>query len=44
LLLTAAAEPLGDPHAVFPTSYEELLRITEGTAAEVGDDEPAALS
>ena len=33
----------GHPHAVFPTSYEELLRITDGTAAEVGDDEPAAL-
>ena len=27
----------GHPHAVFPTSYEELLRITDGTAAEVGD-------
>jgi prolyl-tRNA editing enzyme YbaK/EbsC (Cys-tRNA(Pro) deacylase) len=26
----------GHPHAVFPTSYEELLRITGGTAAEVG--------
>ena len=41
----------GHPHAVFPTSYEELLRITDGTAAEVGDgpsavpqDEPAALA
>lgn len=38
----------GHPHAVFPTSYEELLRITDGTAAEVGpgapQDEPAALS
>jgi prolyl-tRNA editing enzyme YbaK/EbsC (Cys-tRNA(Pro) deacylase) len=33
----------GHPHAVFPTSYEELLRITEGTAAEVGDDEQVAL-
>jgi prolyl-tRNA editing enzyme YbaK/EbsC (Cys-tRNA(Pro) deacylase) len=33
----------GHPHAVFPTSYEELLRITDGTAAEVGADEPAAL-
>jgi prolyl-tRNA editing enzyme YbaK/EbsC (Cys-tRNA(Pro) deacylase) len=28
----------GHPHAVFPTSYEELLRLTGGTAAEVGDD------
>jgi prolyl-tRNA editing enzyme YbaK/EbsC (Cys-tRNA(Pro) deacylase) len=27
----------GHPHAVFPTSYDELLRITGGTAAEVGD-------
>jgi prolyl-tRNA editing enzyme YbaK/EbsC (Cys-tRNA(Pro) deacylase) len=27
----------GTPHTVFPTSYEELLRITGGTAAEVGD-------
>ncbi|TFV52197.1 YbaK/EbsC family protein [Blastococcus sp. TF02A-35] len=27
----------GHPSAVFPTSYEELLRITAGTAAEVGD-------
>jgi prolyl-tRNA editing enzyme YbaK/EbsC (Cys-tRNA(Pro) deacylase) len=26
----------GHPHAVFPTSYEELLRLTGGTAAEVG--------
>lgn len=26
----------GHPHAVFPTSYDELLRITGGTAAEVG--------
>ncbi len=32
----------GHPHAVFPTSYEELLRLTGGTAAEVGDD-PVAL-
>ncbi|WP_199506379.1 YbaK/EbsC family protein [Geodermatophilus sp. TF02-6] len=28
----------GHPHAVFPTSYAELLRLTGGTAAEVGDD------
>ncbi|TFV59274.1 YbaK/EbsC family protein [Geodermatophilus sp. DF01-2] len=27
----------GHPRAVFPTSYEELLRLTGGTAAEVGD-------
>ncbi|WP_242901937.1 YbaK/EbsC family protein [Actinomadura terrae] len=26
----------GHPHTVFPTSYEELLRITGGTPAEVG--------
>jgi prolyl-tRNA editing enzyme YbaK/EbsC (Cys-tRNA(Pro) deacylase) len=26
----------GHPKAVFPTSYEELLRLTAGTAAEVG--------
>ena len=32
----------GHPHAVFPTSYDELLRLTGGTAAEVGDD-PVAL-
>ncbi|WNV77328.1 YbaK/EbsC family protein [Geodermatophilus sp. DSM 44513] len=27
----------GHPHAVFPTTYDELLRLTAGTAAEVGD-------
>jgi prolyl-tRNA editing enzyme YbaK/EbsC (Cys-tRNA(Pro) deacylase) len=27
----------GHPHAVFPTTYDELLRLTGGTAAEVGD-------
>jgi prolyl-tRNA editing enzyme YbaK/EbsC (Cys-tRNA(Pro) deacylase) len=27
----------GHPHAVFPTTYEELLRLTGGTAAEVGN-------
>ena len=34
----------GHPHAVFPTTYEELLRLTGGTAAEVGGDprQPAA--
>jgi len=26
----------GHPHTVFPTSYDELLRITGGAAAEVG--------
>ena len=26
----------GHPHAVFPTSYEELVRITGGTSAAVG--------
>jgi prolyl-tRNA editing enzyme YbaK/EbsC (Cys-tRNA(Pro) deacylase) len=26
----------GHPHAVFPTSFEELVRITGGTPAEVG--------
>jgi prolyl-tRNA editing enzyme YbaK/EbsC (Cys-tRNA(Pro) deacylase) len=26
----------GIPHTVFPTTYEELLRVTAGTAAEVG--------
>jgi prolyl-tRNA editing enzyme YbaK/EbsC (Cys-tRNA(Pro) deacylase) len=25
----------GHPHAVFPTTYEELLRLTGGTSAEV---------
>lgn len=27
----------GHPHTVFPTSFAELLRVTGGTAAEVGD-------
>jgi prolyl-tRNA editing enzyme YbaK/EbsC (Cys-tRNA(Pro) deacylase) len=27
----------GHPHAVFPTSFAELLRITGGGAADVGD-------
>jgi prolyl-tRNA editing enzyme YbaK/EbsC (Cys-tRNA(Pro) deacylase) len=26
----------GHPHTVFPTTYDELLRLTSGTAAEVG--------
>lgn len=29
--------PAGHPHWTFPTSYAELLRITAGEAAEVGD-------
>jgi prolyl-tRNA editing enzyme YbaK/EbsC (Cys-tRNA(Pro) deacylase) len=33
----------GHPAAVFSTSYDELLRITEGTAAEVGHDPGAGL-
>ncbi|WP_207798434.1 YbaK/EbsC family protein [Klenkia marina] len=28
----------GHPHTVFPTTYDELLRITAGTAAEVDAD------
>ena len=27
----------GHPHYVFPTTYDELLRITGGDAAEVGE-------
>jgi prolyl-tRNA editing enzyme YbaK/EbsC (Cys-tRNA(Pro) deacylase) len=27
----------GHPHTVFPTSYDELIRITSGTPADVGD-------
>ena len=27
----------GHPHTVFPTSFAELIRITNGTPAEVGD-------
>ena len=27
----------GHPHTVFPTSFEELVRITGGTSAEVGE-------
>jgi prolyl-tRNA editing enzyme YbaK/EbsC (Cys-tRNA(Pro) deacylase) len=27
----------GHPHTVFPTSFEELVQITVGTAADVGD-------
>jgi prolyl-tRNA editing enzyme YbaK/EbsC (Cys-tRNA(Pro) deacylase) len=32
----------GHPHTVFPTSYDELLRLTEGTPAEVGPGPVAA--
>ena len=28
----------GHPHYVFPTTYDELLRITAGEAAEVGEE------
>jgi prolyl-tRNA editing enzyme YbaK/EbsC (Cys-tRNA(Pro) deacylase) len=28
----------GHPHAVFPTTYAELVRITGGSPAEVGED------
>ena len=27
----------GHPHTVFPTSYAELIRITSGTPADVGE-------
>ena len=27
----------GHPHTVFPTSYTELIRITGGTPADVGE-------
>jgi prolyl-tRNA editing enzyme YbaK/EbsC (Cys-tRNA(Pro) deacylase) len=27
----------GHPHAVFPTTFDELLRLTGGTPADVGD-------
>ena len=27
----------GHPHTVFPTSFAELVRITEGTPADVGE-------
>ena len=27
----------GHPHTVFPTSFDELIRITGGTSAEVGE-------
>ncbi len=28
----------GHPHAVFPTTYDELVRITGGTPADIGDE------
>jgi prolyl-tRNA editing enzyme YbaK/EbsC (Cys-tRNA(Pro) deacylase) len=28
----------GIPHAVFPTSYDELVQLTGGTPADVGTD------
>jgi prolyl-tRNA editing enzyme YbaK/EbsC (Cys-tRNA(Pro) deacylase) len=28
----------GHPHAVFPTTFDELVRLTGGTPADVGDD------
>jgi hypothetical protein len=28
----------GIPHAVFPTRYDELVRLTGGTPADVGAD------
>lgn len=31
----------GHPHAVFPTTYDELVRITGGTPTDVGADPPA---
>jgi prolyl-tRNA editing enzyme YbaK/EbsC (Cys-tRNA(Pro) deacylase) len=32
----------GHPHTVFPTTYDELLRLTGGTPAEVGQGPGAA--
>jgi prolyl-tRNA editing enzyme YbaK/EbsC (Cys-tRNA(Pro) deacylase) len=34
----------GHPHTVFPTTYDELLRLTGGTPAEVGPGPGAATS
>jgi prolyl-tRNA editing enzyme YbaK/EbsC (Cys-tRNA(Pro) deacylase) len=28
----------GTPHSVFPTTYDELVRLTGGTAADVARD------
>ena len=33
----------GHPHTVFPTTYDELLRLTGGTPAEVGPGPGAAM-
>jgi prolyl-tRNA editing enzyme YbaK/EbsC (Cys-tRNA(Pro) deacylase) len=33
----------GHPHTVFPTTYDELLRLTDGTPAEVGPGPAATL-
>ncbi|MPQ97701.1 YbaK/EbsC family protein [Modestobacter sp. I12A-02628] len=33
----------GHPHTVFPTSYDELIRLTDGTPAEVGTAQQGAL-
>jgi prolyl-tRNA editing enzyme YbaK/EbsC (Cys-tRNA(Pro) deacylase) len=30
----------GHPHTVFPTTYAELIRITDGTPADVGEYQP----
>jgi len=30
----------GHPHAVFPTTFDELLHLTSGTAADVGAEQP----
>lgn len=30
----------GHPHAVFNTTYDELLALTDGEAADIGDDAP----
>jgi prolyl-tRNA editing enzyme YbaK/EbsC (Cys-tRNA(Pro) deacylase) len=34
----------GHPASVFPTTYDELLRLTGGTAAEVGDGPTEAVA
>jgi prolyl-tRNA editing enzyme YbaK/EbsC (Cys-tRNA(Pro) deacylase) len=34
----------GHPHTVFPTTYDELLRLTDGTPAEVGPGPAETLS
>ena len=32
----------GHPHSVFPTTYDELVAVTGGTPAEVGEDPPSS--